>query len=225
MGKKNNEPKVKIYSRKCSPLSIAIYYRMLLHRISQNLSPKEVSFLMGKRLDFMDKMERFKLIKWNLSDFFRAKAAFGLENVDFLFPYVRVDIDKSFLYQVSIKTFEAWVVYDMKRWDSEVNMFVDEFQLIDKRHDIDLYKESTESEQQEIRGWLRKLIEESYFAENRSPNEIYEKCCADLDQYIEPKNLLTVLHEKMQVGAPLQAGTPPAIKRIEHKNEAYYIGI
>ncbi|NGM66430.1 hypothetical protein [Sphingobacterium sp. SGR-19] len=219
MKKKNNEPKVKIYSRKCSPLDIAAYYRMLLHRISQNLSAKEISFLMGKRLDFMDKMERFKLIKWRVVDFFMAKIAFGIENVSFLFPQVKIDIDKSFLYQVSIKIFEDWVVYDMKRWDSEVSMFIDEFQLIDKRHDIDLYKESTESEQQEMREWLEKLIDESYFAENRNPYEIYEKCCADLDQYIEPKNLLTVLHEKVH------AVDYPIIKRIEHKHGAYYIGI
>lgn len=215
MRKKKNEPKVKVYSRKCSPLSIAIYYRMLLHRISQNLSPKEISFLMGKHLDFMDKMERFKLIKWYISDFFRAKAAFGLENVGFLFPHVKTDTEETALYQVSIKTFDSWVVYDMKRWDSEINMFVDEFQLVDKRHDIDLYKESTESEQKEIRDWLRKLIEESYFTENRDPDEICEKCCADLGHYIEPKNLFTVLHEEV----------PPIIKRIEHKNGAYYIAV
>ncbi|WP_139351205.1 hypothetical protein [Sphingobacterium sp. CZ-UAM] len=58
----------KIYRRKCEELDILIYYRMLLQRISRHLSPEEVSFLMGKPLDFIKKVETFKIKSSRLED-------------------------------------------------------------------------------------------------------------------------------------------------------------
>lgn len=61
MKKKTNQHLTKLCRRKCDEIEILIFYSMLLQRISQGLSPQEVSFLMGKPLDFMSKIESFKI--------------------------------------------------------------------------------------------------------------------------------------------------------------------
>ncbi|TDQ76509.1 hypothetical protein [Sphingobacterium yanglingense] len=217
MKKKNDEPKVRVYTRKCDPLYIAIYYRMLIHRISQNLSPKEMSFLMGKPLDFMGKVERIKFIRWMMSDFFRAGRSLNIDGLALIFPAVKADITEPFLYQISIKTYEDYVVYDMKKMDSEKEVFIDEFQLIDQRYDVDLYQRYAESEIQEVRDWLRSMSEEGYFQEGRTPLEIYEKSCADLEHRVKPIVILTILHERVNLK------DVPVVNRVENKKGAYYI--
>lgn len=217
MKKKNNEPKVRVYTRKCYPMYIAIYYRMLIHRISQNLSPKEMSFLMGKPLDFMTKVERIKFIRWMISDFFRTGRSLNMDGIGLLFPSVKADITETFLYQISIKTYEDYVVYDMKKMDSEKEVFIDEFQLIDQRYDINIYQRYSESEIQEVRDWLKALFEDGYFQEGRTPLEIYKRNCIDFEKKAKPIIILTILHEQVNLK------DFPTVERVESKNGAYYI--
>ncbi|ERJ60759.1 hypothetical protein [Sphingobacterium paucimobilis] len=217
MKKKNDEPKVRVYTRKCYPMYIAIYYRILIHRISQNLSPKEMSFLMGKPLDFMTKVERIKFIRWMISDFFRIEKSLNIDGIEHVFPIVKAYLTETFLYQISIKTYEDYVVYDMKKMDSEKEVFIDEFQLIDQRCDVNIYQLYAESEIQEVRDWLKILFEEGYFQESRTPLEIYKKNCVDFENRVKPIVILTILHEQVNLK------DFPTIKRVESKNGAYYI--
>ena len=65
---KTNKIQTKVYKRECNELEILIFYRMILQRISRHLSPEEVSFLMGKPLDFIKKVETFKIKSSRLED-------------------------------------------------------------------------------------------------------------------------------------------------------------
>ncbi|MGE8376913.1 MAG: hypothetical protein ACN6PN_01140, partial [Sphingobacterium sp.] len=79
--------KTKVYRRRCEELDILIYYRMLLQRISRHLSPEEVSFLMGKPLDFMTGIETFKIKSILAFDLFSMYRVLEVNSMDSMMPF------------------------------------------------------------------------------------------------------------------------------------------
>jgi hypothetical protein len=215
MKEKVFRPKTKVYKRIYSPFEMMMYYRMILLRISCNLLPLEVSFLMGKRLDFVSKIETFKLKKISIVDLLRMERALDLKSIGFLFSEGQESLNENYSYQLTFMVLESQTVYQVERSDSVENTFVNEFRLIDKRHDIDPYSVSTSAELDKIQTFMRQLFAEGYFKDKRDPYEIYTKCCADMDQYLKPKNVLSIL----------QGASEPSfsIQQIESKDGAFYM--
>ncbi|MFU1858789.1 hypothetical protein ACK8HY_17440 [Sphingobacterium sp. NGMCC 1.201703] len=185
----------KIYRRKCEELDILIYYRMLLQRISRHLSPEEVSFLMGKPLDFLSKIERFKLKRIFVHDLVTMYNVLEINSMSAMMPLgVELSSQKN-LYELHVTTLADRVIYDMYKVDVEQDQKVIEFKLIDARHDIDHYKNSTAEEVKKISAFLDDQIDAGYFNEEKRPDEIHNFCCVKLEKYIDPKNLMKVLDD------------------------------
>ena len=196
--KKMKNQTTKIYKRKCEELEILIYYRMLLQRISQHLSPEEVSFLMGKPLDFMTSIETFKIKSILAFDLFSMYRVLEVNSMDSMMPFgVELSSQKN-LYELHVTTLADRVIYELYKVDVEQNQKVIEFKLIDARHDIDPYTNSTTEEVEKIRIFLNEQIDVGFFNEERQPDEIHNLCCAELKRYIRPKNLMLVLDELLQ---------------------------
>ncbi|MBE8720193.1 hypothetical protein [Sphingobacterium pedocola] len=215
MKEKVFKPKTKVYKRICSSFEMMMYYRMMLLRISRNLSPIEISFLMGKRLDFIHKIEAFKLKKIMMADLFDMQRALDIKSIGFLFSKGIESHDDNCHYQLTVRALKSKTIHEVQRLDKELNVFVSEFKLIDKRHDIDSYSSSTLQELDEIKTFMRELFVEGYFKEKRGPYEIYTKCCTDMDQYLRPKNVLSILQGDSE--------SPFSIQRIESKDGAFYM--
>ncbi|MEI2274965.1 hypothetical protein OHD16_22740 [Sphingobacterium sp. ML3W] len=190
--------KTKVYRRRCEELDILIYYRMLLQRISRHLSPEEVSFLMGKPLDFMTGIETFKIKSILAFDLFSMYRVLEVNSMDSMMPFgVELSSQKN-LYELHVTTLADRVIYDMYKVDVEQDQKIIEFKLIDIRHDIDHYKVSTADEVEKIRIFLNEKIGAGFFNEERQPYEIHALCCVELKQYMQPKNLMLVLDELLQ---------------------------
>jgi len=191
--------KTKVYRRKCEKLDILIYYRMLLQRISRHLSPEEVSFLMGKPLDFMSKIETFKLKRIFAYDLFSMYRVLEVNSMDSMMPSgVELSSQKN-LYELHVTALADRVIYKLYRVDVEQDQKNTEFKLIDIRHDIDHYKVSTADEVEKIRDFLNEKIDAEFFNEERQPYEIHNLCCVELKQYIQPKNLIKVLDDLLSL--------------------------
>ncbi|CAM3782395.1 hypothetical protein SPPR111872_20590 [Sphingobacterium prati] len=191
--------KTKVYRRKCEKLDILIYYRMLLQRISRHLSPEEVSFLMGKPLDFMSKIETFKLKRIFAYDLFSMYRVLEVNNMDSMMPSgVELSSQKN-IYELHVTALADRVIYELYRVDVEQDQKNTEFKLIDIRHDIDHYKVSTADEVEKIRDFLNEKIDAEFFNEERQPYEIHNLCCVELKQYIQPKNLIKVLDDLLSL--------------------------
>lgn len=188
----------KVYKRKCKELNILIYYRMLLQRISCHLSPEEVSFLMGKPLDFMSKIETFRIKTIFIQDLYTLHFVLEVNNVNSMIHMGAGISRQKSDYELRVTKLADRVTYEMYRFDIEQGQQVLEFKLIDIRHDIDPYENSTAEEVKKIRVLLDEKIDAGYFNEERRPNEIHKSCCDKLDEYVRPKNLMLVLDELLQ---------------------------
>lgn len=215
MKKKVFKPRTKVYRRIYTPFEMMMYYRMLLLRISRNISPFEISFLMGKRLDFIGKIETFKLKRITMVDLFNMQQALDLKSIGFFIQEGIKSGDDNCHYKLTVTTLKNQIIHEVEKLDKELNVFVNEFKLIDKRHDIDPYSLSTVQELDEIRNFISELYVEGYFKEKREPYEIYTKCCTDMDQYLRPKNVLSVLQGDSESAFSIQ--------RIESKDGAFYV--
>lgn len=196
--KKVKNQTTKIYRRKCEEIEILIYYRMLLQRISRHLSPEEVSFLMGKPLDFMIRIETFKIKSILAYDSFVMHRVLEINNLGAM---VHLGHEISFednAYELHVTTLADRVIYDMYKVDVQQDQKVMEFKLIDIRHDIDPHTNSTMNEVKKIETFLNEKIDAGFFNEERQPYEIHNLCCTELKQYIQPKNLMLVLDEFLQ---------------------------
>ncbi len=123
--------KTKVYRRKCEKLDILIYYRMLLQRISRHLSPEEVSFLMGKPLDFMSKIETFKLKRIFAYDLFSMYRVLEVNSMDSMMPSgVELSSQKN-IYELHVTALADRGIYELYRVDVEQDQKNTEFKLID----------------------------------------------------------------------------------------------
>lgn len=195
---KANKIQTKVYKRECNELEILILYRMILQRISRHLSPEEVSFLMGKPLDFIKKVETFKIKSSRLEDLWLIHLVLELNSINGMMPLgVELSTQKN-TYELHMTKLADRVIYAMYKVDVEQDQKVMEFKLIDIRHDIDPYELSTTEEVKKIRILLDEQIDAGFFNEEKEPYEIQKLCCTELKQYIQPKNLMLVLDEFLQ---------------------------
>ncbi|OOG16710.1 hypothetical protein BWD42_17975 [Sphingobacterium sp. CZ-UAM] len=101
-------------------------------------------------------------------------------------------------YELHMTKLADRVIYAMYKVDVEQDQKIKEFKLIDIRHDIDPYTNSTREEVEKIRIFLNEQIDTGYFSEERIAYEIHNLCCEKLEKYIQPKNLMLVLDELLQ---------------------------
>ncbi len=171
-----------------------LFYRIILQRISRHLSPEEVSFLMGKPLDFMAKAETFKIKIIFLHDLFVIQRVLGVNSLDsMLHEGIELSSQKN-MYELHVTTLADRVIYELYKVDVEQNQKITEFKLIDIRHDTAPYKSST-TEIKMIGAFLEERIDDGYFNEERLPDELHNLCCEKLGKYIHPKNLMKVLDD------------------------------
>ena len=105
--------KTKVYRRRCEELDILIYYRMLLQRISRHLSPEEVSFLMGKPLDFVRKIEAFKINRIFVHDLVTMYHVLEINSMSAMMPSgVEISSQKN-LYELHVTAFADRVIYEL----------------------------------------------------------------------------------------------------------------
>ena len=102
-------------------------------------------------------------------------------------------------YELHMTKLADRVIYELYRVDVEQDQKNTEFKLIDIRHDIDHYKVSTADEVEKIRDFLNEKIDAEFFNEERQPYEIYNLCCVELKQYMQPKNLIKVLDDLLSL--------------------------
>lgn len=196
--KKVKNQTTKIYKRKGKEIDILIYYRMLLQRISRHLSPKEVSFLMGKPLDFISKVETFRIKKIFIQDVVVMHRALAVNSINSMMHLGEDISSQDNAYELHVTKLVDRVIYDMYKVDVEQDQKVKEFKLIDIRYDIDPSTNSTTDEVKKIETFLDEQIDGGYFREERLAYEIHNLCCEKLEKYIQPKNLMLVLDELLQ---------------------------
>ncbi|QQT31540.1 hypothetical protein [Sphingobacterium siyangense] len=195
MKKKSNQHLTKLCKRKCDEIEILIFYSMLLQRVSLGLSPQEVSFLMGKPLDFMSKIESFKIKTILAIDYYIFCRVLNVSSTNsIMLPGMDINLQKH-TYELEVTTLNDRVVYLLSRLDVEEGQRIIEFKLIDARHDIDPYEDATKLTVEKINNLITAEINEGYFSVDRSPSEIHKRCCEKLDKYIQPKNLMKILED------------------------------
>jgi len=99
------------------------------------------------------------------------------------------------VYELHVTKLADRVIYEMYNVDVQQDQKIKEFKLIDIRHDIDHYKNSTAEEVKKISAFLDEQIDTGYFSEERIAYEIHNLCCEKLEKYIDPKNLMKVLDD------------------------------
>ncbi len=187
--------KTKVYRRRCEELNMQIYYRMLLQRISRHLSPEEVSFLMGKSFDFVNEVETFKRKRIFVHDLVAMQLVLEIKSMNELMPYGIELSSQKYTYELHVTKLGDRVIYELYKVEVEQDQKVIEFKLIDIRHDLDPYEISTIEEVKEISTLLDENIDMGYFNVEKRPDEIHNLCCAKLERYIHPKNLIKVLDD------------------------------
>ena len=184
-----------MYKRKCQEIEILIFYRMILHRISRHLSPEEVSFLMGKPLDFMTRIETFRIKQILMHDVLVMNDVLEINNLDTM-VHMGVNISsEEKRYELHMTKLADRIIYELYKVDEEQDQRVTEFKLIDIRHDIDPYESSTADEVEKIAVFLEETIDAGYFNEEKQPDEVHKLCCEKLERYVRPKNLMKVLDD------------------------------
>lgn len=189
------KPSTRVYKRKCQEIEILIFYRMILHRISRHLSPEEVSFLMGKPLDFMTRIETFRIKQILMHDVLVMNDVLEINNLDTM-VHMGVNISsEEKRYELHMTKLADRIIYELYKVDEEQDQRVTEFKLIDIRHDIDPYESSTADEVEKIAVFLEETIDAGYFNEEKQPDEVHKLCCEKLERYVRPKNLMKVLDD------------------------------
>lgn len=192
MKKKQFPPTIQEYKIRCSEIEIIILYRMMLLRTAKNLSTEEVSFLMGKEDDFIEKIESFKIKSIYAHDLFVFTQVLDY-NAGVVYPN-SVDIDhQKFNYKMFKTICSDRVIYELKQLDENKEAFKTIFLLMDSRHDIDSFSNSTANEIEQLKNLMDKLFEKGYFTQERLAYEILYKCQDAIDSSIAPKNLKVVL--------------------------------
>lgn len=192
MKKKQSPQTTQEYKIRCSEIEIIILYRMMLLRTAKNLSTEEVSFLMGKEDDFIEKIESFKIKSIYAHDLFVFTQVLDY-NAGVVYPN-SVDVDhQKFNYKMFKTICSDRVIYELKQLDENKEAFKTIFLLMDSRHDIDSFSNSTANEIEQLKNLMDKLFEKGYFTQERLAYEILYKCQDAIDSSIAPKNLKVVL--------------------------------
>jgi len=193
MKKKKNEPKVKVYSRKCTELEILIIYRMMVLRIAEHLSGEEVSFLMGKPLDYFDKIETFKRRSILALDLYFFTVVLNFEDPGSAYPiFVKPNNAKN-NYEMIISNYEDFVSYEVRQLDANNILVKTIFLLLDNNHAVERVYVSTADELEKLKLLMEELFKEGYFKDERTAYEIRYTCASRLESNVKPKMLMKTL--------------------------------
>jgi hypothetical protein len=168
---------------------------MILQRISNGLSPEEVSFLMGKALDFISKVESFKIKTILVIDYYIFCRVLEVRSIHAMMPLGMNLSKQKYAYELHVNTLADEVIYHLYKLSIEEGVQEIEFKIMDIRHDFDPNKPSTLDELRKVKRILEAQVGTGYFNKNRSPYEIHKLVCIILDTYVKPKNLMTVLED------------------------------
>jgi len=171
-----------------------VLYRVLLLRIAKQYSPQEMSFLMGKPLDFVDKIERLQNMSFYLDDIVKMNKVLGSSFhigcfTSSLSPFIKAEKE---LYQLSRNVYDDHITYQLVMCldhNKTVNVFI----LQDNNPLSDYFEHSTEQELASLKRIIETLLQNGYFDCERCPFEIFEKCKSFLSDYIKPRNLYIAL--------------------------------
>lgn|SRR5690606_5279769 len=193
MKKKKNEPKVKVYSRKCTELEILIIYRMMVLRIAEHLSGEEVSFLMGKPLDYFDKIETFKRRSILALDLYFFTVVLNFKDPGSAYPiFVKPNNAKN-NYEMIISNYEDFVSYEVRQLDANNILVKTIFLLLDNNHAVERVYVSTADELEKLKLLMEELFKEGYFKDERTAYEIRYTCASRLESNVKPKMLMKTL--------------------------------
>ncbi len=193
MKKKNDELSVKTYIIKCTEIEILIIYRMMVLRISKHFSGEEVSFLMGKPLDYIDKIETFKLKKVLALDLYVFSLALDFENAGCAYPVFMDTDNKENRYEMVVSTYKDHVIYELRQVDLNNVVVKPLFILIDNNHTLERVYTSTAAEIEKLKNVVHELFKESFFQEERTAYDIRYACQRKLESGVEPKKLMAIL--------------------------------
>lgn len=193
MKKEKNEPKVKVYSRKCTELDILIIYRMMVLRLANHLSGQEVSFLMGKPLDYIDKIETFKLRSLLALDLYFFTIVLDFEDPGTAYPISVEPNNAKNNYEMVVSTYKDFVSYEVRQMGVNNIVVKPIFLLLDNNHTVERVYVSTADELEKLKALIEKLFKEGYFKEERSAYEIRYTCTSRLERSVKPKMLMKAL--------------------------------
>lgn len=211
--------KVTSYEARMSVFMIGTIYKIMIHRVCKRYSPEGLSFLMGKELSFIGKVEQMGHPNITLTDMGRIGEATGATNLAYLFQeHGPSDLEKH-TYRLTKTICKDRMLYEMvqllKNGKTET-LFV----VWDENHETDYYPHSTHQEQESVRIAVQALIDLNYFYKQRPASEIFRECQSLVWEYLNPMNLYQVLT------AFTKQRTYPKLKRVKSKYSAYeYITI
>lgn len=185
----------RVYKHRCQPLEMKFFYRMILQRISNGLSPEEVSFLMGKALDFISKVESFKIKTVLAIDYYIFCRVLEVGSIHAMMPLGMNLSKQKYAYELHVNTLDDEVIYHLYRLPIEEGVQEIEFKIMDIRHNFDPNKPSTLDELRKVKRIIEAQVGTGYFNKNRSPYEIHKLVCIILGTYVKPKNLMKILED------------------------------
>ncbi|GGH04957.1 hypothetical protein FAZ19_05255 [Sphingobacterium alkalisoli] len=197
MKEKEIIPKTKAYSIRCSELEILIIYRLLILRLAKHLSGKEASFLMGKPLDYIDKVETFEIKRIYAHDLYVFTQVLDFENAGSAYPIPIDPNNEKNSYQMVVTNYTDRVIYDLKQVDSNNTPIKTIFLLVDTSN-VQIVYNSDEEEYGKLKSTLHELFEEGYFSEERLAYDILYTCNKRMDSYIKPKKLMEIIQNHME---------------------------
>lgn len=193
MKKKLVTPKVKTYAIQCSEIEILIIYRMMVLRISKHFSGEEVSFLMGKPLDYIDRIETFKLKKVLALDLYVFSLALDFENAGCAYPVFTDTNNDENRYEMVVSTYKDHVIYELRQVDLNNVVVKLIFVLIDDNHTLERVYTSTAAEIEKLKNVVHELFNEKFFQEERTAYDIRYTCQDKLKSGVKPKMLMGIL--------------------------------
>lgn len=193
MKKKLVTPKVKTYAIQCSEIEILIIYRMMVLRISKHFSGEEVSFLMGKPLDYIDRIETFKLKKVLALDLYVFSLALDFENAGCAYPVFTDTNNDENRYEMVVSTYKDHVIYELRQVDLNNVVVKPIFVLIDDNHTLERVYTSTAAEIERLKNVVHELFKEKFFQEERTAYDIRYTCQDKLKSGVKPKMLMGIL--------------------------------
>ncbi len=163
----------RVYKHRCQPLEMQFLYRMILQRISNGLSPEEVSFLMGKALDFISKVESFKIKTILAIDYYIFCRVLEVGSIHAMLPLGMNLSKQKYAYELHVNTLAEEVIYHLYRLSIEEGVQEIEFKIMDIRHNFDPNEPSTLNELRKVKRIIEAQVGTGYFNKNRRHYEIH----------------------------------------------------
>lgn len=207
------------YEARMSVFMIGSIYKIMIHRACKRYSPEGLSFLAGKDLSFIEKIEQMRLPNITLTDMSRIGNAIGVASIAYLFQEHDPSDREKHEYRLTKTVYKDKILYQMEQL-SKNGKTQTLFIVWDENHDTDYYPDSTKQEQASIQVAIQALIDLNYFHKERSSRDIFSKCQSLVWEYIDPMNLYHAL------STFTGQKTYPKLKRVKTKYSKFnYIAV